>query len=94
MTRGHWRPVCRLAHEGVALVRRFANKSPRSCPVLLTDAWARDRGAVVLTLLTDRAWEIEAYRAHPHYTTPVTLGSRHTSAAGSSAGCLLPMSTK
>jgi hypothetical protein len=77
LTRGHWRPVCRLAHEGVALVRRFANKSPRSCPALLTEAWARDRGAVVLTLLTDRAWETEAYRAHPHYTTPVTLGSRY-----------------
>ena len=65
LTRGRWRPVCRLAHEGVALVRRFANKSPQSCPKLLTEAWARDRGAVVLTLLTDRAWEAEAYPAYP-----------------------------
>ena len=78
LTRGHWRPVCRLAHEGVALVRRFANKSPQSCPKLLTEAWARDRGAVVLTLLTDRAWEAEAYPAYPQcYGTPIRLGGRY-----------------
>ena len=57
LTRGRWRPVCRLAHEGVALVREFAHKTPRSCPTRLTDAWARDRGAVVLTLMTDPAYE-------------------------------------
>ena len=38
-------------------MREFAHKTPRSCPTLLTDAWARDRGAVMLTLMADPVFE-------------------------------------
>ena len=78
LTRGRWRPVCRLAHEGVALVREFAHKTPRSCPTLLTDAWARDRGAVMLTLMADPVFE-EATWIHSIFgreRPPISLGSR------------------
>ena len=78
LTRGRWRPVCRLAHEGVALVREFAHKTPRSCPALLTEAWARDRGAVVLTLMTDRAYEEATWivSLNGRERPPISLGSR------------------
>jgi hypothetical protein len=78
LTRGRWRPICRLAHEGVALVREFAHKTPRSCPTLLTDAWARDRGAVMLTLMADPAYEeptwIESFFGKKR--PAISLGSR------------------
>ena len=79
LTRGRWRPVCRLAHEGVALVREFAHKTPRSCPTLLTDAWARDRGAVMLTLMADPVFE-EATWIHSIFgreRPPISLSLIH-----------------
>ena len=71
LTRGRWRPIRLLeqprGHEqGVLLIqeatRDMAYSAPvvtGPCPALLKQAWETDRGACMLMLLTNRAYEHE-----------------------------------
>ena len=68
LTRGRWRPTRLLEQQGVALVRGLqistittvtpeSRRGPKPCPAILEDAWAADRGAFMLALITDRAYD-------------------------------------
>ncbi len=79
LTRGRWRPIRLLeqprGHEQGVLLMQEATRGIFSpvltgpCPALLTEAWDTDRGACMLMLLTNRAYQC-------HWDTASSLGCK------------------
>ena len=71
LTRGLWRPIRLLEEQGAAVVRQSGGMFPprQPCPALLQKAWDADRGAALLVLMSNRAYDHDGRSGY-------SLGSR------------------
>jgi len=71
LTRGLWRPIRLLEEQGVTVVRQSGGMFPprQPCPALLQKAWDADRGAALLVLMSNRAYDHDGRSGY-------SLGSR------------------